>query len=173
VNLQPSCGEITRLLAQWTESGLDAVPELWSVLYRALRKIANACMRSERPYHTLQTTALVNEAYLRVVRDKPLRWENRTHFLGAMAQAMRNVLVDHARELFAKTRRRMVPWSDQKLPYLPPTRSYAVAPDGTRIVAIIPAANSERDRAQHHITFLLNFFDDLRRRAPTGGGLTP
>lgn len=101
---QQSSAEITRLLAEWAERGPGTGTELWSVLYCELRKIANACMRNERPDHTLQTTALVNEAYLRVFREKPFRWENRKHFFGAMAQAMRRVLVDYARERYAQKR---------------------------------------------------------------------
>jgi len=101
---QPPAGEITRLLAEWTEGRRERAPELWSMVYRELRQIAGAYMRNERPDHTLQTTALVNEAYVRIFQGKPFRWENRKHFLCTMAQMMRRILVDHARENRAQKR---------------------------------------------------------------------
>jgi RNA polymerase sigma-70 factor, ECF subfamily len=101
---QPTAGEITRLLVEWTAGRPEPASELWSVVYSELRQIASAYMRNERPDHTLQTTALVNEAYLRVFQGKPFRWENRKHFFCAMAQTMRRILVDHAREYQAQKR---------------------------------------------------------------------
>ena len=97
-------GDVTRLLSEWTATRPETAPELWSEVYRELRQIAKAYMRNERPDHTLQTTALVNEAYLRLFRGKPGRWDNRRHFFCTMAQAMRRVLVDHARECHAQKR---------------------------------------------------------------------
>ena len=99
-----SCGEITRLLADWTAGRPESAPELWSLIYRELRRIATAYMRNERPDHTLQTTALVNEAYMRAFGGEPFRWENRQHFFCVMAQTMRRILVDHARERRAQKR---------------------------------------------------------------------
>lgn len=93
-----SSGDITHLLTEWTTGRPEPAPELWSAVYRELRRIAGAYMRNERPDHTLQTTALVHEAYLRVSQGKVFRWENRKHFFCAMAQTMRRILVDHARE---------------------------------------------------------------------------
>jgi RNA polymerase sigma-70 factor (ECF subfamily) len=101
---QPPAGEITRLLAEWTAGRPERAPELWSVVYRELRQIASAYMRNERPDHTLQTTALVNEAYLRIFQGKAFQWENRKHFFCTMAQMMRRILVDHARENQAQKR---------------------------------------------------------------------
>ena len=101
---QPSAGEITRLLTEWTAGRPEPAAELWSRVYRELRQIASAYMRNERPDHTLQTTALVNEAYLRIFQGKPFRWENRKHFFCTMAQMMRRILVDHARECHAQKR---------------------------------------------------------------------
>lgn len=101
---QPSPGEITRLLAEWSAGRAETAPELWPVVYRELRQIAAAYMRKERLDHTLQTTALVNEAYLRVFQGKPCTWESRKHFFCSMAQVMRRVLVDHARECQAQKR---------------------------------------------------------------------
>jgi RNA polymerase sigma factor (TIGR02999 family) len=74
------------------------------MVYRELRQIAGAYMRNERPDHTLQTSALVNEAWLRIFAGKPFRWTNRKHFFCAMAQTMRRLLVDHAREYRAQKR---------------------------------------------------------------------
>jgi len=91
-------GEITRLLADWNAGRPESAPELWSLIYGELRRIANAYMRSERPDHTLQATALVNEAYVRLFGGDPFRWENRQHFFCVMAQTMRRILVDYARE---------------------------------------------------------------------------
>ena len=101
---QPAPGEITRLLAEWAAGRTETAPELWPMVYNELRQIAGAYMRKERLDHTLQTTALVNEAYLRVFQGKPCTWESRKHFFCTMAQVMRRVLVDHARECHAQKR---------------------------------------------------------------------
>lgn len=82
----------------------EPAPELWSLVYRELQQIASAYMRKERPDHTLQTAALVNEAWLRVFDGKPFRWSSRKHFFCAMAQTMRRILVDHARQHEAQKR---------------------------------------------------------------------
>jgi RNA polymerase sigma-70 factor (ECF subfamily) len=102
--VRPLSGEITRLLTEWTSGRREPAPELWAVVYRELRQIARAYMRNERPDHTLRATALVNEAYVRVFQAKPFRWEGRNHFFCSMAQTMRRVLVDHARECRAGKR---------------------------------------------------------------------
>ena len=101
---QSSTGVITQLLAEWTAGRPEPAPELWSIVYRELRQIAGAYMRNERPDHTLQTTALVNEAWLRTFEGKPFRWASRKHFFCAMAQTMRRILVDHARDCQAQKR---------------------------------------------------------------------
>jgi RNA polymerase sigma factor (TIGR02999 family) len=101
---QSSTGEITRLLAEWTSGRREPAPELWAEVYRELRQIASAYMRHERPDHTLRSTALVHEAYIRIFQGKPFRWDSRKHFFCAMAQMMRRVLVDHAREYQAQKR---------------------------------------------------------------------
>jgi RNA polymerase sigma factor (TIGR02999 family) len=99
-----STTEITRLLSEWTSGRREPAPELWAVVYRELRQIASAYVRHERPDHTLRTTALVNEAYVRIFQGKPCSWENRKHFFCTMAQVMRRVLVDHARQYQAEKR---------------------------------------------------------------------
>jgi RNA polymerase sigma factor (TIGR02999 family) len=92
-------GEITALLAAWSAGDKAALEGLIPFVYEDLRRVAGRYMRSEKPGHTLQTTALVHEAYLRLVREQDRTWENRAHFFAAAAQIMRNLLVDHARSL--------------------------------------------------------------------------
>lgn len=101
---QPSSGEITQLLAELSAGHPERASELWTIVYRELRRIADAYMRNERPDHTLQTTALINEAYITLFQEEPFRWENRKHFFCAMAQTMRRILVDHARRHRAQKR---------------------------------------------------------------------
>jgi RNA polymerase sigma factor (TIGR02999 family) len=101
---EASAGEITRLLAAWTSGRPEPAPELWSIVYRELRQIAAAYMRKERPDHTLQTTALVNEAWVRTFAGEPFRWASRKHFFCAMAKTMRHILVNHARKYRAQKR---------------------------------------------------------------------
>jgi RNA polymerase sigma factor (TIGR02999 family) len=89
-------GEVTRLLAQLGGGGPGAIDRLVPILYDELRRIARRQMRGERPDHTLDTTALVHEAYVKLVGLDRMSWQNRAHFLAVAAQAMRRVLVDHA-----------------------------------------------------------------------------
>jgi len=97
-------GEVNQLFSTWSESRKQSIPELFDLIYKELRQIAQSYMRRERPNHTLQTTALVNEAYLRMFQGQPFRWENRKHVFCLMAQTMRRVLVDHARSHYAHKR---------------------------------------------------------------------
>jgi RNA polymerase sigma-70 factor, ECF subfamily len=95
--------EITDLLRESGKGNRDAADKLIEVVYKDLRRLARHYMREERPDHTLQTTALVNEAYLRLARYRQIQWQDRAHFLAVAAQAMRRVLVEHARgRLYAK-----------------------------------------------------------------------
>jgi RNA polymerase sigma factor (TIGR02999 family) len=89
--------EITVLLAQWGHGDQAALDRLIPLVYDELRRIASACMRDERPNHLLQTTALVNEAYLRLLNRQNASCETRTQFYAVAAQVMRRVLVDYAR----------------------------------------------------------------------------
>ena len=89
--------EVTRLLVAWGEGDRAALDRLMPLVYGELRRLARHYMSRERPGHTLQTTALVNEAYLRLVGQEEMRWENRAHFFGIAARLMRQILVDHAR----------------------------------------------------------------------------
>jgi RNA polymerase sigma factor (TIGR02999 family) len=90
-------GDVTELLSAWRAGDQNALEKLIPIVYDDLRRVAARCMRSQNPGHTLQTTALVHEAYLRLTRDQDRTWENRAHFFGVAAQIMRHLLVDHAR----------------------------------------------------------------------------
>ena len=89
--------EITQLLVEWGSGNQAALDKLYPLVYEELRRMAHRFMRRERKGHTLQTTALINEAYLRLVDQKNVHWANRSHFFGISAQIMRRILVDHAR----------------------------------------------------------------------------
>src|SRR5947199_3880498 len=88
---------VTELLRAWTHGEKAALDQLIPVVYDELRRQASRYLRRELPGHTLQTTALVNEAYMRLVDQKNVQWQNRAHFFGISAQLMRRILVDHAR----------------------------------------------------------------------------
>jgi RNA polymerase sigma-70 factor (ECF subfamily) len=101
----PSSPEVTRLLADWGQGNEQARDALMPVLYDELRRLARRHMRRERPDHTLQSAALVNEAYLRLIGQQEVpHWQNRAHFFGVAAQIMRHILVDHARNRMAAKR---------------------------------------------------------------------
>jgi RNA polymerase sigma-70 factor, ECF subfamily len=93
----PSPEEVSQLLMDWRDGDQAALDKLIPVVHRELRRLAHHYMRQERTGHTLQTTALVNEAYMRLVDYKRMRWQNRAHFFAVSAQVMRRILVDHAR----------------------------------------------------------------------------
>lgn len=96
--------QVTRLLAEWGRGNPEARDALIPVVYGELRRLARRQLWRERPDHTLQSAALVNEAYLRLVREEAPHWENRTHFFGVAAQLMRHILVDYARRRRAAKR---------------------------------------------------------------------
>ena len=89
--------EITQLLAAWREGNQSALDELYPLVYDELHRLARRYMSRERKGHTLQTTALINEAYVRLVDQKNVHWANRSHFFAISAQIMRRILIDHAR----------------------------------------------------------------------------
>ena len=95
-------GDVSTLLRAWSDGDQDALALLVPIVYAELRRLARHYMRRERAGHSLQTTALVNEAYLRLVGYRRIRWQDRAHFLAVSAQAMRRILVDHARRHNAK-----------------------------------------------------------------------
>jgi RNA polymerase sigma-70 factor (ECF subfamily) len=94
----PSQGEVTQMLAAIGRGDRSALSSLIPLVYQELRKLADDKLRREPSDHTLQPTALVHEAYLRLVGQEQLDWNNRTHFFGAAAEIMRRILVDHARK---------------------------------------------------------------------------
>jgi RNA polymerase sigma factor (TIGR02999 family) len=93
----PKQHEITQLLAEWTDGNQSALDELYPLVYDELHRLARRYMSRERKDHTLQTTALINEAYVRLVDQKNVHWANRSHFFAISAQIMRRILIDHAR----------------------------------------------------------------------------
>ena len=96
--------EVTLLLAKWAEGNQQALEELTPLVYQELRRLAASYLRNERQGHTLQATALVHEAYLRLVDQSKANWQNRAHFFGVAARLMRQILVDHARQRKAAKR---------------------------------------------------------------------
>jgi len=93
----PPCGEVSGLLRAWGDGDRAALDRLTPIVYDELHRLAQRYMRRERPGHSLQTTALVNEAYVRLVDYKRMQWQNRAHFFAVSAQLMRRILVEHAR----------------------------------------------------------------------------
>src|SRR5215470_17859328 len=89
--------EVTQLLVEWSQGDKAALDQLIPLVYDELRRLARGYMRREKEGHTLQTSALMHEAYLRLVGQKNVQWQNRAHFFGVAAQLMRRILVDHAR----------------------------------------------------------------------------
>jgi RNA polymerase sigma factor (TIGR02999 family) len=122
--MSASSQNITKLLLDWRNGDGEALDRLMPLVYEELRRMANHYMRNERKGHTLQTSALVNEVYLRLVDHENIEWQNRAHFFGVAAQAMRRILVDHAR-----------------------TRNYQKRGGGAQQVSLDEAATLTEDRA--------------------------
>jgi RNA polymerase sigma factor (TIGR02999 family) len=95
----PGRDDVTALLAAWSEGDRGALDSLLPLIERELQMLARAYLRRERTGHTLQTTALVNEAFVKLLGQRDVRWQNRAHFYGIAAQAMRRILIDHARKI--------------------------------------------------------------------------
>ena len=102
--MKESPGEVTLLLREIREGHSDAADQLIRLVYPELRRIAGACMRDERPGHSLQPTALIHEAWLRLAGQSQIAWRDRAHFFGLAARMMRRILVDHARARLADKR---------------------------------------------------------------------
>ena len=113
--------EVTQLLEAWSEGDENALKELTPVIYQELHKIARNQMRRERQNHILQTTALVNEAYVRLIDWKNAKWKNRAHFFGVSAQLMRRILVD-----FARKRPKI---NDQEVRYISLENAISISPE--------------------------------------------
>lgn len=115
----PTPGEVTRILHAWGKGDQQALDQLMPLVYGELRRIARRRLRRERPDHTLQPTALVHEAYLRLVDQHGATWQNRAQFFGVAAHLMRRILVDHARRHRAAKRggaALKVSWDDAIVP---------------------------------------------------------
>src|SRR5262245_6875489 len=95
--MDPTPNSVTEMLVAWSDGDESARDELMSAVYQELHRLAHNYMKHESPGHTLQTSALVNEAFLRLVDQKNVKWQNRAHFFGIAAQMMRRILVDYAR----------------------------------------------------------------------------
>jgi RNA polymerase sigma factor (TIGR02999 family) len=96
--------DVTQLLHEWSDGNQQALGELLPIIYDELRRLAHIYLRRERSDDTLQTTALVHEAYLRLVDQRAVKWQSRSHFFGIAAQAMRRILIDNARRRTAAKR---------------------------------------------------------------------
>ena|ERR1700674_5823976 len=96
--------KVTRLLLEWSNGNQQALEEMLPLIYDELRHLAHNFLYRERPGHTLQTTALVHEAYLKLIDQRDARWQNRAHFFAIAAQAMRRILIDSARKHVAEKR---------------------------------------------------------------------
>ena len=97
INEAQSAGDVSLLLRAWSQGDQGALEKLTPIVYDELRRLARRYMRGERPGHSLQATALVNEAYTRLVGYRRMQWQNRAHFFAVSAQLMRRILVEHAR----------------------------------------------------------------------------
>jgi RNA polymerase sigma factor (TIGR02999 family) len=102
--MKSSSKNVTQLLLDWAEGDQEALNRLMPLVYAELHRLANRYFRHERPGHTLQATALVHEAYLRIVDQRDVRWQNRLHFFAIAAQLMRRILVNYARDKHAAKR---------------------------------------------------------------------
>lgn len=96
--------EVTQLLVSWSDGDKHAFEQLLPLIYKSLQKIAHHHLNRERGSHTLQTTALVHEAYLKLIDQNSVHWQNRSHFFAIASQAMRRILIDHARKQVADKR---------------------------------------------------------------------
>src|SRR5262245_58836084 len=98
--------DLTRLLQAWTQGDTHARDKLWRLVFPELKRLAHLCIQQERSGHTLETHALINELYVRLVDWKSAHWSNRAHFFGMSARMMRQILVDHARTRASQKRGR-------------------------------------------------------------------
>jgi len=101
---EPLTHDVTQLLQAWSAGDSKALEQLTPLVYQQLHRAAQRCMAGERPGHTLQTTALVNEVYLRLVDCERVRWQDRAHFMAVSAQLMRRILIEFARSRGAQKR---------------------------------------------------------------------
>ena len=130
---------LTELLSDWQQGDQTALSKLTPLVYDELRRIAHRYVQRERNGHTLETTALVNEAYLRLAEQKKIEWQNRAHFFAVTAQVMRHILIDHARR-----------------------RQYAKHGGGARLVSLEEAETMSQERARELVA-LDEALDELAR----------
>jgi len=151
---EPNAAAITQMLRDWSDGNAEALENLLPLVYAELHRQAASFLRKERPEHTLQTTALINEAYLRLIDRKSVNWQNRAHFFAVASQAMRRILVDHAK---AKHRQKRG-GNDIRLS-LDGATLVASKQKGTDLVALDEALNklSERDKQQATVVELRYF----------------
>jgi len=137
--------EVTQLLLAWNEGDDSALEKLVPLVYRELRHLAQRRLRLERPDHTLQTSALINEAYLRLVDVRNVRWQNRSHFFALCARLMRRILVDYARKHHcAKRGSGVKPVSlDQSLVVSSPSTDLVAVDDALRAFAEVDARKAQ------------------------------
>ncbi|MGI8919432.1 MAG: sigma-70 family RNA polymerase sigma factor [Pyrinomonadaceae bacterium] len=154
--MSPSSNEVTQLLVAWSNGDSSARDSLMPLVHDELRRLAHRYMNRERGNHTLQTSALVNEAYLRLIDQKDVHWQNRAHFFGIAAQIMRRILVDYARKrAFAKRGGNMQAVSFDEAMIVSPERA-------AEVVALDDALNclAELDQRKSQI-IELRFFGGL------------
>ncbi|HZE71285.1 MAG TPA: sigma-70 family RNA polymerase sigma factor [Pyrinomonadaceae bacterium] len=145
---------ITQMLREWSDGKAEALENLLPLVYAELHRQAASFLRKERPGHTLQTTALINEAYLRLIDRRSVNWQNRAHFFAVAAQAMRRILVDYAKAKHRKKRG----GNDIKLS-LDGVTLVASKEKGIDLVALDEALDklSERDKQQASVVELRYF----------------
>jgi RNA polymerase sigma factor (TIGR02999 family) len=146
--------EITQMLREWSDGKQEALDNLLPLVYDELHRQAASFLRKERQGHTLQTTALINEAYLKLIDQRDVTWESRTHFFAIAAQAMRRILVDYAKATHRKKRG----GDDIKLP-LEEAMEVAGEEKSVDLIALDEALNklAERDEQQARVVELRYF----------------
>jgi RNA polymerase sigma-70 factor, ECF subfamily len=152
----PTAPEVTALLQAWSAGDRTALDRLVPLVHTELRRLARRYMRRERAAHTLQTTALIHEAYIRLVEAKAVNWQNRAHFFGISARVMRRVLVDFARERGYRKRgggERRVPLDEALLIAHPPDEDLVALDHALEALADIDPRKSS--------TIELRFFGGL------------
>jgi len=157
-----SPGQVTRLLTAAAQGEANATEQLLPLIYNELRQLAGSMMRSERVGHTLQPTALVHEAYLRLLGPSNLSWENRAHFFGAAAQAMRRILIDRARHIKStRVEKNALPLGTALLESTPPAGGPEIDPDrdADELIHLDAALDALRakDERQHEVVMLRSF----------------
>jgi RNA polymerase sigma-70 factor (ECF subfamily) len=132
---KPGSSEITELLLAWGKGDAQALEKLMPLVYDELHRLAHRYMNRERAGHTLQTTGLVNEAYIKLIDMNRVEWQNRTHFFAISARLMRRILVD-----FARSRKFLKRGADA--PHIPLDETLLVSSQGPDLVALDEALNS-------------------------------